>query len=472
MSASIFWYDFETTGTDPVMDRPVQFAGVRTDLDLYQMDDPVNLYSCPGDDVIPSPEAILITGLSMVQLQSTGLNETRFCQQVLSHFLEPQTCVAGYNSIRFDDEFTRQMCYRNFQDPYAREWRQGNSRWDVIDLFRMAFALRPDGLQWPMDEAGNPVFRLGALTEANGVKHDAHDAVSDVLATVELTRLLKEKQPKLFSFLFMLRQKKELISQLYPLGKTPIIHVSSMYGARRSCLAITLPICSHPDNSNGIICFDLSSETETLINASAEEIARLVFTSTRDLEEGETRIPLKTIHLNRCPAIAPLSTLSEHDEMRLGIDLALCKKRFRQLQTTSGLVEKVSDAFARRDFSETSDPDHMLYQGGFTDPVDRATMEQIHQSDVGQLHTFTGRFHHDQFDELLFRFRARNYPDSLSPGEKDRWHQFRWNRWQGGKQITKVMDEIDRLLTTHGESDCLRDLKSYLTTISATAGVL
>ena len=272
MSASIFWYDFETTGTDPVMDRPVQFAGVRTDLDLYQMDDPVNLYSCPGDDVIPSPEAIFDHRFEhgAVTVDRPGMKPGS-ANRYFRTFSSPRPCVAGYNSIRFDDEFTRQMCYRNFQDPYAREWRQGNSRWDVIDLFRMAFALRPDGLQWPMDEAGTPVFRLGALTEANGVKHDAHDAVSDVLATVELTRLLKEKQPKLFSFLFMLRQKKELISQLYPLGKTPIVHVSSMYGARRACLAITLPICSHPDNSNGIICFDLSSETETLINASAEE---------------------------------------------------------------------------------------------------------------------------------------------------------------------------------------------------------
>jgi len=244
MADTIYWYDFETTGTDPVLDRAIQFAGVRTDLDLNVIGEPLNLFCRPGDDVIPQPEAILVTGLMMSELAQGGLTEAEFCGTILQQFSVPQTCVAGYNSIRFDDEFTRQMLYRNFHEPYTREWQGGNSRWDVIDLFRMAYALRPEGLKWPVDENEAPSFRLDLLTKANGIGHeDAHDAVSDVLATIELTKVLKQKQPRLYAYLFNLRGKKQVLQQLYPLGKSALVHVSSMYPARHGCVAIALPLC-------------------------------------------------------------------------------------------------------------------------------------------------------------------------------------------------------------------------------------
>ncbi len=467
MAASMFWYDFETTGTDPIMDRPIQFAGVRTDLDLNVLDAPVNLLGCPGDDVIPTPEAILVTGLSMLEVRESGLNETSFCGQVLKQFSVPETCVCGYNSIRFDDEFTRQMFYRNFRDPYAREWQHGNSRWDVIDLFRMAFALRPDGIQWPTGEGGVPSFRLEALTAANDVEHsDAHDAVADVMATVALTRKLRDKQPKLYEFLFSLRQKKEVLKQLYPIGKTPVVHVSSMYGARRACIAVVLPICSHPTNSNGIICFDLSEPTGPLVAASASDVERRVFTAVGDLGEGESRIPLITIHVNRCPAIAPMPTLDADGAVRLGIDLKLCQERMRELQSASGLVEKISEAFQLREFPRATDPDLMLYQGGFFSRNDSEMMAGLHEVDANDLSGFTGRFDDDRLDEMLFRFRARNYPGTLSGEEGQRWDMFRRERWHNGNDISEALKAIDEQPAIKSKETALVDLRNYLVDVS------
>ena len=468
MPPSIFWYDFETTGVDAIMDRPLQFAGVRTDLDLNIVGVPVNVFSAPGDDVIPSPDAISVTGLSMLELRSTGLCETEFCREVLRHVGEPETCVTGYNSIRFDDEFLRQMCYRNFRDPYEREWRNGSSRWDVIDLFRMAFALRPDGINWPVDDNGLPTFRLERLTEANGIEHtDAHDAVSDVVATIELTKRLKEAQPRLFEFLFRQRQKKTLLQQLYPLGKQAVIHVSSMYGAKKSCLGVVSPICSHPTNSNGVICYDLTVDPVALIDANPEEVARLVFSANENLAENESRIPLITIHVNRCPAIAPLSTLGQPQADRLGIDLSLCEKRLRLLQTTAGLTEKITDAFATREFPPSEDPDRMLYQGGFFGKNDVATMAQIHDAAVGDLPSFSERFEEDRLKEMLFRFRARNYPALLSLEEREQWIKYRRERWSDGAALTTAFDRIDELLTINREAKGLSDLAQYLENISA-----
>lgn len=468
MPPSIFWYDFETTGVDAILDRPLQFAGVRTDLELNVIGQPVNVFSAPGNDVIPNPDAIAVTGLSMLELSVTGLSETDFCKEVLRHVSESETCVAGYNSIRFDDEFLRQMCYRNFRDPFEREWRNGNSRWDVIDFLRMAFALRPDGINWPLDEGGLPTFRLELLTEANDIEHgQAHDAVSDVIATIELTKRVKEAQPKLYEFLFRQRQKKILLQQLYPLGKQAVVHVSSMYGAKRSCLGIVLPICSHPTNSNGVICYDLIVDPVPLIDANAEEVARLVFSTTQDLAEGESRIPLKTVHVNRCPAIAPLATLGQAQAHRLGIDLSLCEERLRLLQKTAGLTEKINDAFANREFPSTEDPDRMLYQGGFFGSSDVAIMAQIHEAEVEDLPSFAERFKDDRLAEMLFRFRARNYPEGLSVDERERWLKFCRERWSDGAALTESLDRIEALHLEKGEVKGLSDLRQYLLNISA-----
>ncbi|HAK52020.1 MAG TPA: exodeoxyribonuclease I [Gammaproteobacteria bacterium] len=462
MSSTFLWYDFETTGIDPVMDRPLQFAGVRTDTDLNSIGEPVNIFCSPGNDVIPIPDAILVTGLSMLELGSIGETETEFCREVLSHMSVGDTCVVGYNSMRFDDEFTRQMCYRNFYDPYVREWRGGNSRWDVIDMLRMAFALRPEGIDWPMNDAGLPSFRLEALTAMNGIEHsDAHDAVADVNATIELTRLLRDKQPKLYKFLYGLRQKSEVLKQLYPLGKNAIVHVSSMYSAGRSCIAVVLPICSHPANNNGVICYDLSVDPEVLVNSTPSEISRLVFTSSADLEEGEERIPLKTIHINRCPAVAPLVTLGSEQAERLNISLSLCQERVKQLQTASGLVEKVSEAFSERKFPETDDPDRMLYQGSFFGQNDKVLMEQIHNTDADQLDQFNGQFDDPRLDEMLFRYRARNSYDTLAPHERERWNVYRQERWRDSEDVEA---RLETLLESQ-QDKCLLDLKAYVSDV-------
>ena len=458
MSETIYWYDFETTGTDSIADRAIQFAGVRTDYDLNVLGEPLNLLCRPGSDTVPDPEAIKVTGIRMSDLEANGMTEADFCAAILEEFTQPQTCVAGFNSIRFDDEFMRQMSYRNFFDPYAREWQGGNSRWDVIDMFRMAYALRPEGMEWVVNE-GVPSFRLELMTAANGVNHEgAHDAVADVLATIEITRLLKNKQPRLYQYLFSLRSKKQVLQQLYPLGKTPLIHVSSMYPAAQSCLAVVVPLCVLPGNSNAVVCYDLSEPPDALIRANALDIERLVFTSSAKLGADERRIPLKTIHINRCPAIAPMKTMGDSDMTRLGIDIAACEKHMRAIQQASGIVEKISEAFSMNRFEETDDPDFMLYQGDFFSSADVAVMHEMRLAEPGLLKSFSGRFQDPRLDEMLFRYRARNYPETLDAQEATRW------RSKCAVRINDTLpDKKRRLEVMLNESDnpALRDLAEY-----------
>src|SRR6478609_4374360 len=198
MPASFLFYDLETFGADPRTSRIAQFAAIRTDAELRQIEDPISFFVQPADDLLPSPVATLITGITPQQALRDGVNEAEAFARIVEEMARPETCTLGYNSLRFDDEFIRHGLFRNFHDAYEREWRGGNSRWDLLDVMRMAYALRPEGIAWPLRDDGGASFRLEHLATANDVREgEAHEALSDVLALVALTRKLKQTQPKL-----------------------------------------------------------------------------------------------------------------------------------------------------------------------------------------------------------------------------------------------------------------------------------
>jgi len=477
MTESIYWYDFETTGTDPIVDRPLQFAGLRTDLNLEEIAEPQNFLCRPGGDAIPQPGALLVTGILMSEVKAEGLIEREFTERILAEFSQPRTCVTGFNNLRFDDEFTRQMLYRNLRDPYAREWRGGNSRWDVIDLFRAAYALRPDGFVWPEREPGVPSFRLEDLSRANGIEHlDAHDALADVRATIEVTRLLRQAQPRLYDFAFHLKNKDAVRRQLSPLGKDAFVHVSSMYPAAGGCTAVVLPICQHPDNSNAIICFDLSQDPGDLLRVNPTELARLVFSKRGDLDADEQRIALKSIHVNKSPIVAPMGTLAEPEAERLGIDLARCNDNLARLRGSSGLVEKIQEAWSSQHFEDVDDPDFRLYGGGFFSDADRSTMEAAAAAPAEQVAGFEGRFQDERLDEMLFRYRARNWPEQMNEEEKRRWDACRLSRWHAGEDLAVVEAEVDDKLAGSelGAHDrvVLEDLRQYVSELRESVGLV
>ena len=291
---TFYWHDYETSGADSRRDRPLQFAGIRTDLDLNIIEEPLMIYCSPADDVLPHPEACLITGITPQQALNEGYCEAEFIAQVHQQLARPGTCGVGYNSIRFDDEITRQALYRNFFDPYAREWQNGCSRWDIIDMMRLTRALRPEGIEWPEYEDGRPSMRLEDLTKANGIDHgNAHDALSDVYATIEMAKLVKQRQPKLYDYVFKNRSKQSIQNMLDVVTMKPVLHVSSMYPAEWGNLAIVAPVAAHPVNRNSVIVYDLRVDPSAMLAMPKEEIKRLLYTATEDLADGEARLPLK-----------------------------------------------------------------------------------------------------------------------------------------------------------------------------------
>lgn len=417
MENTFYWYDLETSGTEPKWDRIVQFAGLRTDADLNVIGDEFCSYVQLPDDVLPNPQATLVTGITPQITHAKGMSETSALVEINRLFSKPNTCVAGYNSLRFDDEFIRYSFYRNMLDPYAREWQQGNSRWDLIDLVRATGALRREGIEWPTDEEGLPVYKLEELTKANGIEHgQAHDAMSDVVATAGMARLIKEKQPRLFEYYFNLRNKKAIRTLLEPYGATLCVQVSAMYPRERYGVAPIVSVCRHPTNSNSVIVVDLAQDVEPLLSLPAEALAEKLFTP-----GAEERPPLREVRLNRCPFIAQVEVLSEENLARTGIDLKAARERARRLRQP-GLTEKLARVYTQPRPKPAADPDAALYDG-FLQDDDRSRCQSLH-ADLAKGIWRDMDFSDKRLHALAKRMKARSFPSLLDPEEIAPWRSF------------------------------------------------
>ncbi|MFT7286837.1 MAG: exodeoxyribonuclease-1 [Halieaceae bacterium] len=458
-SESFYWHDYETFGADPSRDRPVQFAGLRTDLDLNPVGDPLELYALPARDYLPQPAACLITGITPQLAQEKGVAEAAFMASIHAELAQPGTCGVGYNSLRFDDEVTRYALYRNLYDPYAREYQHANSRWDLIDAVRTAYVLRPQGINWPRRDDGLPSFRLEDLTRANGIEHgQAHDALADVRATIAMAGLLRDRQPKLYTHLFALRRKPALKQLVDPEAMRPLLHVSGMFGGARANLGLILPLFWHPQNRNQLICYDLSVDPVPLFEQPAERLRELLYTPAAALPENTQRPGLKSVHINRCPVLLTPKMLDETVAQRASLDRESCRGHLRLLRDyqqrfPGALRDKLRQLYAPHQGIESgsqgqadsagsdpsskrpADPDRQLYGGGFSSDADRATLDRVRVLSPVDLATLHVAFDDERLGEMLFRYRARNFPETLDSAERERWESFRFHRLsEGGEE--------------------------------------
>ncbi len=456
MKMTFYWHDYETWGADPRRDWPAQFAGLRTDAELNPVGDPLVIYCKPANDMLPQPMACMVTGIIPKKASAEGLIEAEFIKRIHHELSIPGTCTLGYNSIRFDDEVTRHTLYRNFYDPYAREWQHGNSRWDIIDMVRLTHALRPEGIEWPRHADGKNSFRLEDLTVANGISHaSAHDALSDVHATIAVARLIKQAQPRLYDYVLKHRQKNLVAQQLNLQLRKAVLHVSSMYPSDLGCIAMVAPLTKHPTNPNGVIVYDLRHDPEPLLSLDDEELHKRLFTPVADLPEGVQRLPLKTVHLNKCPVLVPLNTLTSEAAERWSIDVEQGERHREQLLAAKGLTEKLERVQRMTRFEPVSDPDQALYSGGFFTQGDRRRMDQILASRPEELGDFPLVFDDQRLPEMLFRYRARNWPHTLSMEEQQRWDEYRQARLfdpdgGGSLQMDEYLVILDQLEADQG----------------------
>ncbi|ELY2796425.1 exodeoxyribonuclease I [Cronobacter dublinensis] len=418
---TFLFHDYETFGKSPSLDRPAQFAALRTDENFNVIGEPEVFYCKPADDYLPQPEAVLITGITPQVALARGENEAEFARRIHALFTVPKTCVVGYNNVRFDDEVTRNIFYRNFYDPYAWSWQHDNSRWDLLDVMRACYALRPEGIVWPENSDGLPSFRLEHLTVANGIEHaNAHDAMADVHATIAMAQLVKTRQPRMFDYLYTYRSKQKLATLIDIVQMKPLVHVSGMFGAWRGNTSWIAPIAWHPDNRNAVIVVDLAGDISPLLELDADALRERLYTPKAGLGD-DSAVPVKLVHLNKCPVLAQANTLRPEDAERLGIDRQHCLNNLKVLRDAPQVREKLVALFAEAPpFPPTSNVDAQLYDGFFSD-ADRAAMRIVLQTPPQNLPALDITFVDKRIEKLLFNYRARNFPGTLSEPEQQRW---------------------------------------------------
>jgi exodeoxyribonuclease I len=471
-SHTFLWHDYETFGLNTRRDRPAQFAGIRTDADLNEIGEPIELYCQPHTDYLPDPISCLLTGITPQRCLERGIPEPEFARLIEEALGADGTIGVGYNTIRFDDEVTRNLFWRNLMAPYDREWRNRCGRWDILDLVRATYALRPDGINWPtaLNDKGETrvSMKLELLTAANGIEHAAaHDAVSDVRATIALARLIKQLQPKLFVFYLALHKKDRVMTEMglpaLPMHAKPFIHVSGMFPAERGCMAVMWPLATHPTNKNEIIAWDLSADgsPNQLIDLKADEIRARIFGKTEALQnrsaaEGgpATRLPIKNVHVNKSPfVLGNLKTLTPELQAKWGISLDECLAKAALALALPDMSAVWSEVFGHpaRDKDAQTDADEALYDG-FVGDGDRRTLWQLQKLATTQPERLGERppaFEDARLDEVFWRYRARNFPQTLSVDEQTTWReQCRLRLVEGAgnaRTLASYFEAVDKL---------------------------
>lgn len=465
MNESLFFYDLETSGFNPREQRIMQFAGQRTDMQLKPIGKPENHLLKMTDDILPDPDAVLLTGITPQQTISEGMTEVEFLKIFHDQIAIPGTIFVGFNNIRFDDEFMRFLQYRNFYDAYEWHWSDGRGRWDLLDVVRMTRALRPDGIKWPFDSKGQPANQLGLLTSINKLEHaNAHDALSDVLATISLAKLLKEKQPKLFEYLLNYRDKKK-IAELVNRAE-PFVYTSGKYANDYEKTTLAVKVVDHPKKA-GALVYDLRHNPAEYLDMSASELAKLWTHFCKERPCTHICLPVKTLQYNRCPAVAPIGVFDESCQKRLDLNLSTASKHLKILLSSDNFANKLIDAVDILDkqqqirlIDDEQDVDARLYENFISDK-DKTLMMAIRAAGSDEIKNIDIKFDDSRLEGLLPLYKARNFPNSLTDEDRIVWEKFRQRRLLSGKQTSKAARYFDRLAQLASE-DNITDEHKYL----------
>lgn len=457
---TFFFYDLETSGLNARSARIMQFAGIRTDSDLKPIGEPLNVLVRLSDDILPDPGAIMVTGITPQSTLADGLSEPEFCKLLIDEVFTPDTITVGFNNVRFDDEFIRHTLWRNFYDPYEWAWSEGRSRWDMLDVVRMTRALRPEGIKWPVDETGKAVNKLELISKENGLDHaKAHDALSDVEALIGVARLIKAKQPKLFEYLLTMRDKKEVAKLVNLESPQPFLYASGRYDAKYEKTTAAFPIA--PSAKPGsVLVYDLRYDPTPFLNASPTALASVIFADRQTRErEDYRRLPVKELSYNKCPAVAPLGVLDGPSQKRLGLEVGVIETNMKVLIANPGFAGAVREAFEMREpFEPSTDVESQLYDG-FLNDKDKPKMAAIRAADATALADFHPTFIDERLPELLFRYKARSFPASLSEEEMVRWEQYRAEKLR--TLLPGYLDQLRKLAAYNKDTYLLEELQLW-----------
>lgn len=406
------FFDLETTGTSPAFDHPLQFAAILTDAEFREIER-VNLRCRLAPHIIPSPQALAVTGVRPHQLVDHDLPSLFEFAQALTALVSRWSPAiwTGFNSIRFDEEMLRQMFYQNLQPEIFATQFNGNTRFDIMTAVFAVFQRRPDLLEWPVDETGRVRFKLDRLAPENGFEgHNAHDALGDVEATIHLARLITERAPDLWQQLLANRDKSYVQAQLDEFE--PVELIERFGGGPPK--AIMGCLCGYAvKNQNQAYLFDLDAlDPQELITVSAADLMAAM--------DAEPR-PLRSISINKVPMLLPPATVT--DEQR---------RRAQALAEAPELRQRLIAAMAARYPADPDTAPQYVEQqifNGFYSWNDKARLKEFQGADWPRRQEIVATFEDARLRQLGARLVAFHSPNLLSDSDRRRYIAWRRERW-------------------------------------------
>ena len=468
MTQTFFFYDLETSGLSARQDRIMQFAGQRADMSLQPIGEPYNVLIRLNDDTLPNPEALMVTGITPQKTVEEGYSEVEFARLLMDQVFTPGTIAVGFNNVRFDDEFIRHLLWRNFYDPYEWAWKDGRSRWDLLDVVRMTRALRPEGIKWPVDDVGEPTNRLELITKVNNISHDqAHDALSDVTALIAVAKLIKDVQPQLFAYLLKMRGKSAVQRLVNLEERIPFVYTSGRYDKEWNKTSVVLPIASV--TGGAVLVYDLRYSPIEFVDLSEDALIDRLFATWEQRQANDfVKLPVKTLQYNRCPAVAPLGVLEQADGWeKIGLTSQIIEENRKALYRHPEFITRLRDVFnKKRDFPSATDPESRLYDG-FLNDQDRRYVEAVRNATERELAGFQPEFKDERLSELLLHYKARNYPKTLSVSEQAAWEEWRIARLKS--QLPQFIASLQKSMKAPENVFMTQELQLWLENILPTS---
>lgn len=455
MRQTFYFYDLETSGLNPRTDRVMQFAGQRTDLDFRPIGEPTNILVELAEDTLPSPTAIMVTGITPQATKRDGITERDFCRFIMDEVATPGTTIVGYNSVRFDDEFIRATLWRNFYDAYEWQWKDLRSRWDLLDVVRLTRALRPEGIEWPVTPDGKPTNRLELLTKLNHIEHEhAHDALADVVALIEVTKLIKQKQPQLFQYLYGLRGKRGVAKVVSLKDPKPFVYASGRYPSKHNHTSVAYPLIEA--RHGNLLVFDLRYNLDELLAAEQdgtyeEKFGRKHYLEKKYIKTNQNKKDIKkpvdffpivkVLQYNHCPAVAPLGVLDKDDGWeKIGLTKEQVDKNLEALLKHPDFAERMRVMLTERpEYPPSADAESAIYDG-FLNEQDDLLCSAVRSNGAEDLKNFHPKFNDERLPELLLHYKAKNFPSALDETEVEEWEKYRTARL--ARQAPKFLADL------------------------------
>lgn len=461
------FYDTETTGLDTTFDQILQFAAVKTNHDLEIEDqerDVINLRCRRLPHVVPTPGALSVTQIPPELLDTANLSHYEMMGEVAAKLDEwSPAAFVGYNSIKFDETLLRQAFYQNLFPIYLTN-TNSNYRVDIMRIVQAAAVYAPDKIEFPVNDRGQPIYKLGPVARANGIsfsEEEAHDALNDVNATLGLARFLQDNVPEVWGVMLN-NALKSVVNNF--VEQNEVFCLTNFFGVGPYSEIVTA-VGRNAEDKNEIAVFNLGNNPEDFFGLDDDELLAVL---------GQSPKIIRTVRVNAQPIIMPLAMKPEEIKGQR-LDDETYHNYATLIQQNEEFQNQVSETLPRRFEDKAPSPyvEKRMYDN-FIEDEDKDLCVHFHEVPWSSRVELCEQFSDERLKELGMRLIFVEHPEVLSTANRARLEQWVNHRvateedvpWSTVPKASIELADIQRAATAEAMPQ-LDAIKDYLVALAS-----